>query len=172
MQLPFVGIFLTRLGALRGSPKNAQYLLRQGEIVGIFPEGAKAVGKPFRHRYEIQRFGRGGVIRLALNLKVPIIPVAVVGAEETHPVFLRVPLPQNPGGINFFPLTPLFPWLGPIGLIPLPVRWILRFHPPFPLPSTSTLEDPEVMRLNEGLRQLIQNSVYELYQRRRTIWIL
>jgi 1-acyl-sn-glycerol-3-phosphate acyltransferase len=172
MQLPFVGIFLARLGALRGSPTNARYLLKQGEIVGIFPEGAKAVGKPFRHRYEIQRFGRGGVIRLAVNLKVPIIPAAVVGAEETHPVLLRIPLPTNRSGIQFFPLTPFFPWLGLLGLIPLPVRWVLRFHPPFPLPDRTPLDEPEIARLNDQLRKLIQSSVFELYQRRRTAWIL
>lgn len=171
MQLPFIGLFLTRLGALRGSPVNAQYLLKQGEIVGIFPEGAKAVGKPFRHRYEIQRFGRGGVIRLALSMGVPLIPVAVVGSEETHPVLARIPLPQNRTGINFLPLTPFFPWFFLLGLTPLPARWLLRFHSPFPLPYNRQVEEPEMMQLNESLRQLIQNSVYELYQRRRAIWI-
>jgi 1-acyl-sn-glycerol-3-phosphate acyltransferase len=172
MRLPFVGVFLTRLGALRGSPHNARILLERGDLVGIFPEGAKGVGKTFRHRYRLQRFGRGGTIRLAYEMDLPIYPVAVLGSEEVHPVLFRISLPLRPWGIPFFPITPFFPLLGPLGLFFLPSKWHIRFLPPVyvrerigPRP-----DEGKIYRLNEEIRERIQKTIYELYSRRRAIW--
>ena len=83
--LPFLAPLLAQSGAVRANPENAERLLRKGELVGVFPEGVKGVGKPFKDRYQLARFGRGGFVRLALRTGAPIVPCAVVGAEEIHP---------------------------------------------------------------------------------------
>ena len=111
---------------------EAERLLEAGELVGVFPEGFKGIGKPFADRYQLQRFGRGGFARMALRTGVPLIPCAIVGAEEIYPMgadwqelAARLKLP-------YFPITPLFPWLGPLGAIPLPSKWIIEFCDPVP----------------------------------------
>ncbi len=120
---PFLGAFLNRLGAVRACQENAERLLGAGELLAVFPEGDKGIGKRFRDRYRLQRFGRGGYVKLALRTGVPLIPVAIVGAEETYPLLHRVTAFSRLLGLPFIPVTPLFPWLGPLGLVPLPSRW-------------------------------------------------
>ena len=112
------------------SPHNALRLLEQDELVAVFPEGVKGAGKPFTERYRLQRFGRGGFVELALRTGAPIVPVAVVGSEEIYPKLGESSLLARLAGAPFFPLTPTFPWLGPLGAVPLPSKWRIEFCEP------------------------------------------
>jgi len=166
---PYLGTLMNRLGAVRACPENAERLLREGHAVAVFPEGLQGTGKRYRDRYRIQRFGRGGSIRLALATGAPLIPAAVVGAEETHPILLRLPAPSLSGRLPFVPVTPTFPWLGPLGLLPLPVRWRIHFGEPLSLGEHEGSGRPDrvlVNRLNEELRQTIQGMVDDLNEGR------
>ena len=118
--LPFISTFMRRVGGVPASPHNAARLLEQDELVMAFPEGAKGTGKPFSERYRLQRFGRGGFVEVALRTGAPIVPVAVVGAEEIYPKLADAKPLARALGAPFVPITPTFPWLGPLGLIPLP----------------------------------------------------
>lgn len=174
MTMPVMNVLMQRLGAVRGSQDNANRLLADGHLVGLFPEGAKGVTKRFRDRYRIQRFGRGGTIRLAIANRVPIIPVGVVGNEEAYPLLAKAALPRTASDFNFLPITPLFPLLGPLGLLPLPSKWLIRFGEPLDLsdlPPQTADDDITVNTLNEELRQRVQDKVNALLQRRRSPWL-
>ncbi len=174
MELPVLNLLLTRLGAMRGSQQNARRLLADGDLVTLFPEGAKGVTKRWRDRYRVQRFGRGGTIRLALETGVPIIPVAIVGGEEIYPLLARLRLPIAGAEFNFLPLTPTFPWLGPLGLLPLPGKWMIRFGAPLDLQGLgkeAAGDEIAVNELNETLRSTIQDMVNGLLQQRRSPWL-
>ncbi len=127
---PFVGEFARKAGNTLACQADAERLLSSGELVGVYPEGFKGVGKPFADRYKLQRFGRGGFVSAALATKVPIIPCAIVGAEEIYPMLGNAPLLARLLGAPYFPLTPTFPWLGLLGMIPLPSKWYIEFGPP------------------------------------------
>ncbi|MFI5305997.1 MAG: lysophospholipid acyltransferase family protein [Polyangiales bacterium] len=127
---PFLGAFLNRVGAVRACPENAERLLARGELLAVFPEGVKGIGKPYRDRYRLERFGRGGHIKLALRSSVPVIPLAIVGAEETYPLLYKLRAFSKLLGVPFIPITPLFPWLGPLGVVPLPSRWHIAVGEP------------------------------------------
>src|SRR5207245_2691664 len=122
-----LGSFMTRLGGVRACQENAERLLRRGELVATFPEGYKGIGKLFRDRYRLQRFGRGGYIKLALRARCPVVPFAVVGAEEVHPTFFNASAIAKALRLPYLPVTPTFPALGPIGLVPLPTKWTIAF---------------------------------------------
>ena len=124
--LPFVQPYLARLGGVRACRENAERLLRAGRSVVAFPEGAKGATKVFRERYRVQRFGRGGVVRLAIEVGVPVVPVSVIGAEEVHPILFKLESAARGVGLPFLPVTPTFPWLGPLGALPLPSRELGR----------------------------------------------
>lgn len=128
--LPFVTPWLTRLGGVRAGRENAERLLRSGRSVIAFPEGAGASEKSFADRYRLQSFGRGGLVRVALQAGVPVVPVGIVGAEEVHPLIGRASGAEDLAGLPFFPLTPTFPLLGAVGLLPLPVPWVITFGEP------------------------------------------
>jgi 1-acyl-sn-glycerol-3-phosphate acyltransferase len=119
-------------GHTRACPQEADRLLRAGELVGVFPEGFKGIGKPFSERYHLQRFGRGGFAVTAIRAGVPIIPCAIVGAEEIYPMIGNSESVARLLKLPYFPVTPLFPWLGPAGAIPLPSNWIIEFCEPVP----------------------------------------
>ena len=114
---------ISRIGGVRASMENALELLLGGNLVGVFPEGLRGVGKLYRERYRLSHFGRGGFVRLAREAKVPIIPVAIVGAEEIHPLLGRMTRLAKPFGLPYIPITPTFPLLGPLGLLPVPTKW-------------------------------------------------
>ena len=120
--LPFISAFMRRVGGVPASPHNAARLLEQDELVMVFPEGVKGTGKPFSERYRLQRFGRGGFVEVALRTGAPIVPVAVVGSEEIYPKLGDAKPLARAIGAPFVPITPTFPWLGPLGLVPLPVE--------------------------------------------------
>ncbi|MBN8615678.1 MAG: acyltransferase family protein, partial [Deltaproteobacteria bacterium] len=159
---PFLGAITNRLGAVRACPENAERLLGEDKLVAVFPEGEKGLGKPWARRYEIQRFGRGGFVKLALRMKAPIVPVAIVGSEETHPTLLRSDRLARFLGVPFLPITPTFPLLGPLGLVPLPSRWVIRFGKPIDLSGEpeGTQNDPvRVQHLAEEVRSAVQSLV-------------
>jgi 1-acyl-sn-glycerol-3-phosphate acyltransferase len=160
--LPFVQPALARLGGVRACRENAERLLTSGRSVVAFPEGVKGAAKAFRDRYRLQRFGRGGAVRLALAAGVPIVPVAIVGAEETHPILFKLTAPARALGLPFLPVTPTFPWLGPLGALPLPSKWVISFgEPPVTAESggAQANDDLLVARLTEELRAEVQRLV-------------
>jgi 1-acyl-sn-glycerol-3-phosphate acyltransferase len=171
--LPVLAPLVAQTGGVRASQENGERLLRRGELVGVFPEGVKGVGKPFRQRYKLARFGRGGFVRLALRTGAPIIPCAVVGGEEIHPMVARADWVGRPLGLPYFPLTPTFPWLGPLGAIPLPTKWSIDFGDPLPTGGhgPEAADDPIVVnRLAEQVRATIQRMIDGRLARRRSVW--
>jgi 1-acyl-sn-glycerol-3-phosphate acyltransferase len=148
-------------------------LLESGELVGVWPEGYRGIGKPYAQRYQLQRFGRGGFVRAALRHGAPIIPTAIVGAEEIHPVLGNAPQLAKTLRLPYFPLTPTFPWLGPLGLIPLPSKWLIEFCPPIPTAAhgPDAADDPATVRgLVEQVRAAIADSLSALLARRVSPW--
>jgi 1-acyl-sn-glycerol-3-phosphate acyltransferase len=162
-ELPFVSTAIRRLGGVAASPYNALRLLEQDELVAVFPEGVKGTGKPFSERYRLQRFGRGGFVELALRTGAPIVPVAVVGSEEIYPKLGDSRQLARLVGAPFFPLTPTFPWLGPLGVVPLPSRWRIEFCEPIETAGHGPggADDRAlVFELSEQVRETIQARVY------------
>jgi 1-acyl-sn-glycerol-3-phosphate acyltransferase len=171
--LPFLAPVLTRHGEVRANPDNAERLLRGGGLVGVFPEGVKGVGKHFRERYRLARFGRGGFVRVALRTGAPLVPCAVVGAEEIHPVLARADWVGRPLGLPYFPLTPTFPWLGLFGVVPLPTKWSIEFGEPMPVDGygPEAADDPILVnRLSEEVRTRVQEMIDGRLARRRSVW--
>jgi 1-acyl-sn-glycerol-3-phosphate acyltransferase len=158
-----------RIGGVRASQETALPLLAAGELVGVFPEGLKGVGKLYRERYRLARFGRGGFVRLARRAQVPMIPVAIIGAEEIHPVLAKVTTLAEPLGIPYIPITPTFPWLGPLGLLPVPTKWTIRIGTPVMPPSADPSEDNGTARAAEEVRSAIDTMIAELLAQRRSI---
>lgn len=160
--LPVVSSLARRSGHVLADPQQARVLLEAGHLVGAFPEGFKGIGKPFSERYRLQRFGRGGFARTALRSAVPIIPCAIVGAEEIYPMIGNARDVAKRLRLPYFPVTPLFPWLGPVGLVPLPSKWIIEFSPAIPtagLPGAGPDAEPDervVAALADKVRNLIQ----------------
>ncbi|MCU1688197.1 MAG: hypothetical protein JWN20_125, partial [Jatrophihabitantaceae bacterium] len=148
-------------------------LLESGELVGVWPEGYRGVGKPYAQRYQLQRFGRGGFVRAALRHGAPIIPTAIVGAEEIHPVLGNAPQLARALKLPYFPLTPTFPWLGPLGIIPLPSKWLIEFCAPILTDSlgADAADDPRIVReLVDQVRTAIADSLSALLARRGSAW--
>jgi 1-acyl-sn-glycerol-3-phosphate acyltransferase len=173
MTLPFVQPFLARLGGVRACRENAERLLRGGRSVVAFPEGQKGAAKVFRERYRLQRFGRGGVVRVAIEMRCPLVPVAVVGAEEAHPVLFKMETAARMSGLPFLPVTPTFPLLGPLGLLPLPSKWSIHFGEPVPtehLGVEAAEDELLVSRMTEELRAEIQREVNAGLKRRPSVW--
>lgn len=173
--LPFLGPLMNRIGGVRADPANAERLLHKDELVAVFPEGEKGMGKLWKDRYRLQRFGRGGFVKLALRTNAPIIPVAVVGAEEAAPMFGKVTWFAKNIGIPWIPVTPTFPWLGPAGLLPLPSKWYVQFGEPFDLAALGAAHGPSaaddrllVNRLADQIRTRIQHMIDELLGKRRS----
>ena len=160
--LPFAQPWLARVGGVRACRENAHRLLKKGHSVIAFPEGVKGAAKVFADRYRLQRFGRGGVVRVALEAGVPIVPVAVVGAEEAHPILFKLTTAARAVGLPFVPVTPTFPLLGPLGLLPLPAKWHVRFGAPLAtdrMGADAAQDEVLVSRMTEELRGQIQGMV-------------
>jgi 1-acyl-sn-glycerol-3-phosphate acyltransferase len=173
MTLPFAMPMLTRLGGVRACRENAERLLHSGIPVIVFPEGAKGATKVFRERYRLKRFGRGGVIRVAIESGVPLVPVGVVGAEEAHPVLFKSTSAGRSLGLPFVPFTPTFPLLGPLGAVPLPSKWVVRFGAPIgfdDLGAEAAHDELLMSRLTENLRQEIQALVQGGLDARESVW--
>jgi 1-acyl-sn-glycerol-3-phosphate acyltransferase len=171
---PFVGEFARKSGATLASHPDAERLLSAGEAVGVWPEGFKGVGKPFSERYQLQRFGRGGFVTAALRTRTPIVPCSIVGAEETYPIIGNLPRLARLLGLPYLPITPTWPWLGPLGMVPLPSKWLIEFGEPVPTTDydDGAAEDPMlVFDLTDQVRHTIQKTLYTLLLRRRSAFL-
>ncbi|WP_435178792.1 lysophospholipid acyltransferase family protein [Actinacidiphila sp. bgisy145] len=171
--MPVVNELARKAGHTLACAEDAQLLLERGEVVGVMPEGFKGLGKPFSERYKLQRFGRGGFVATALKTKVPIVPCSVVGAEEIYPMVGNSRTLARVFGFPYFPLTPTFPWLGPLGLVPLPTKWTIQFGEPIPTDSYApeAADDPMlVFNLTDQVRETIQHTLYELLVERRSVF--
>ena len=163
------------MSILAACRENVERLLAAHRSVIVFPEGVKGAAKPYRDRYRLARFGRGGVVRIALELRVPIVPVGVVGAEEAHPILYKAAAPARALGLPFLPVTPTFPWLGPLGALPLPAQWVIRFGEPIAYADLSPDAARDALllsRLTEELRAQIQSLVAEGLRARASVWSL
>ena len=154
-RLPVVAPIARKSGATLACNEDAERMLTAGELVGVWPEGFKGIGKPFSERYKLQRFGRGGFVSAALRAGVPIIPCSIVGAEEIYPIIGNAGTLARLLGVPYLPITPFFPWLGPIGMIPLPSKWIIEFGEPIP---------------TDQVREVIQQTLYKLLLSRRSVF--
>jgi 1-acyl-sn-glycerol-3-phosphate acyltransferase len=173
-RLPYVSAWMRRVGGVVASPFNAMRLLEEGHLVMVFPEGSKGAGKPFSERYRLQRFGRGGFVEIALRTGAPIVPVAVVGSEEIYPKLGESRALARLTGAPYFPITPTFPALGPLGAIPLPSQWRIEFCPPIDLSSygPEAAEDRAlVFELSERVRETIQSTLYDNLVKRGSAFI-
>jgi 1-acyl-sn-glycerol-3-phosphate acyltransferase len=159
-QLPWVSVVAARGGAIAGTPQTCREMLEAGEAVLVFPEGVRGMNKLYAERYKLQKFG-SGFMRLALEAQAPIVPVAVVGSEEQQPGFANVRSLARLLGIPAFPVTPTFPWLGPLGLLPLPVKYHLHFGEPLHFEGAPTDDDAVVEEKVERVKQAIG----ELFER-------
>jgi 1-acyl-sn-glycerol-3-phosphate acyltransferase len=170
---PYLGTLMNRIGGVRACPENAERLLTQDQLVAVFPEGIKGIGKLYKERYQLQRFGRGGFVKLALKCDAPIIPTAVVGAEEIHPLVTKVTWLAKSFGIPYLPITPTFPFLGPIGLVPLPTKWFIAFGEPLYFNAEYGAEGANdrilVNKLAEQVRVRIQEMIDGLLKTRKSI---
>jgi 1-acyl-sn-glycerol-3-phosphate acyltransferase len=172
--LPFVSTFMRRVGGVPASPANAVRLLEQDELVMAFPEGVKGTGKPFSERYRLQRFGRGGFVEVALRTGAPIVPVAVVGSEEIYPKLGDAKPLARAIGAPFVPVTPTFPWLGLLGLIPLPSKWRIEFCKPLDLSEygPEAADDRRLLfDLSEEVRETIQEALYQQLVKRGSAFL-
>nr|WP_308222388.1 lysophospholipid acyltransferase family protein [Frankia sp. AgB32] len=171
--VPFLAPFARKIGNTLACQPDAERLLRAGHLVGVWPEGFKGVGKPFRDRYTLQRFGRGGFVSAALRTGVPIIPCTVVGAEEIYPMIGNARSLARLLGLPYLPITPTFPWLGLLGLVPLPSKWFIEFGEPVPTDGypPEAADDPMlVFELTDSIRETIQHTLYSLLMQRRSVF--
>jgi 1-acyl-sn-glycerol-3-phosphate acyltransferase len=172
-QTPFVGEVARKTGTTLACNADAERLLGMGELVGVWPEGFKGIGKPFSERYKLQRFGRGGFVSAALRSQVPIVPCSIVGAEEIYPILGNMKTLARLLGLPYLPVTPTFPLLGPLGVIPLPSKWIIEFGEPIPttVHGSAAADDPMlVFNLTDQVRETIQHTLYRLLMARRSVF--
>ena len=173
LRLPVIGELARKTGNTLAHDDDAERLLNGGELVGVWPEGYKGIGKPFRDRYKLARFGRGGFVRVALRARVPIIPVAIIGSEETYPIVGNVRWLARLLDLPYFPLTAQFPLLGPLGLLPLPSRWLIEFGAPISVSEhpPDAADDPMlVLELSDRVRDTVQHMLYRNLMGRRSVF--
>ncbi len=170
---PIVSAMARKGGATLACGEDAERMLSGGELVGVWPEGFKGIGKPYSERYKLQRFGRGGFVAAAMRTGVPIVPLSVVGAEEIYPLVGNVPSLARLLGVPYLPITPFFPWLGPLGMVPLPSKWLIEFGEPVRTDSyeRGAAEDPMlVFNVTDQVRETIQQTLYSLLVRRTSVF--
>ena len=172
--MPILGSFINRTGGIRACQENAERLLSSDHLVIVFPEGVKGIGKYYNQRYKLQRFGRGGFIKLCIKTKSPLIPVGIVGAEEIHPIIFNSNILAKSIGVPYLPITPTFPFLGLLGVLPLPTKWSIHFGKPlsFDKHTKSSLDDELMIhKLSEKVREDIQDILVDLLKKRKSVWM-
>jgi 1-acyl-sn-glycerol-3-phosphate acyltransferase len=170
--VPIIGDWMKQTGQVRGSLAIAEKLLQNNELIGIYPEGVRGVGKPFHERYRVIDF-HPGFVKLAIASQTPIIPVATVGGDEIYPNFINVRALAQFLRTPFFPVTPGFPWLPfPLWLIPLPVRWLINVHKPVKLeyPPERANDRKLVRSIAREIQYQIQRDLNDLFGRRKTLF--
>ncbi len=171
---PYSGDLARKTGTTLACQEDAERLLSSNQLVAVFPEGFKGLGKPYADRYKLQRFGRGGFVTAAIRAQVPIIPTAIVGSEEIYPLIAKAPALARALGVPYFPITPLFPWFGPLGMIPLPSKWIIQFGEAITTDELGhgAADDPmTVFNLTDQVRETIQQTLYALLIQRRSAFV-
>jgi 1-acyl-sn-glycerol-3-phosphate acyltransferase len=172
---PLFSMLIPKIGCVPAHPANVHRLLYDEEqLVLVFPEGRKGTEKPFHQRYRLRRFGRGGFVTAAMRAQAKLVPVCVVGAEESAPIFAHLGLLQKLTGLAYFPVTPTFPWLGPLGMLGyLPAKFRIRFLEPI---DTAELGDGAaddkalVQTVSQEVRARIQENVHEMVAARKSVW--
>ncbi len=170
---PFVGELVRKGGGTLAGNDDAERLLGRGELVGVWPEGFKGIGKPFSERYKLQRFGRGGFVSAAMRTGVPIVPCSIVGAEEIYPLIGNIPSLARLLGVPYIPITPFFPLLGVLGMIPLPSKWLIEFGEPIrtdEFPEGAADDPMLVFNVTDQVRETIQQTLYSLLMQRRSVF--
>ena len=170
---PGFSMLIPKIGCVAAHPANVQRLLYDEEqLVIVFPEGRKGTEKLYKDRYKLRRFGRGGFVEAAMRAKAPIVPVCVVGAEESAPIFAQVNALQKLTGLLYFPLTPTFPWLGPFGMLGyLPAKFKLRFLEPIYFEEDRMWEDKALVQtIAHEIRARIQENVLDMLKTRKSVW--
>jgi 1-acyl-sn-glycerol-3-phosphate acyltransferase len=171
--MPVLGQAARKAGHTMACAADAHRLLAGGELTAVFPEAYKGLGKQFKDRYKLQRFGRGGFVSAALRTKAPIVPCSIVGSEEIYPMIADVKLLARLLGLPYFPITPLFPLAGPLGLVPLPSKWHIAFGTPIETADyeDGAADDPMVtFELTDHVRETIQQTLYQLLANRRNMF--
>ena len=174
MGMPVLSWFLRRTGQTVGHPDDTRRLLERDELVLVFPEGVKGTGKPFKDRYRLRRFGRGGFVSTAIRAGAPIIPVSVVGSEEIYPMIGDFTPVAKLFGLPYFPVTPTWPWLGVLGTIPMPSKWRIQFHPAVHTethPPQAADDQNLVMTISDEVRHTIQKGIYDNLKLRRGVFV-
>lgn len=174
MGMPTLSWFLRRTGQAVGHPDDTRRLLERDELVLVFPEGTRGTGKRFKDRYRLRRFSRGGFVATAIRAGAPIVPISVVGSEEIYPMVGDLRPLARLFGLPYFPVTPFWPWLGPLGMIPLPSKWRIQFHEPIAVAhlGPEAAEDQHlVMALADDVREVIQRGIYGNLRLRRGVFL-
>jgi 1-acyl-sn-glycerol-3-phosphate acyltransferase len=169
-KIPGFGELIKVAGNAPADRDSTLELMRKGELLGVFPEGYKGIGKGWKKRYQLQRFGRGGFVEVCMETGAPIIPVAIIGAEEAYPMIGNVKFLARRFGAPYFPITPTFPLLGLLGAIPLPSKWIIAFGEPIPMVQygPKAVDDTQlVLELTDHVRQTVQDLINENLGKRR-----
>ena len=175
-KVPLVNIYWQRLGGVQAHPDNAYRLLReQGQLVLIFPEGAKGPGKLYTERYQLRRFGRGGFVQTAMRAGVPIVPIAVVGAEESMPIVYKSGALARLLGVPYFPITANMLVFGPVlgAVTYFPAKFKLRVLPPVTFdepPDQPRYSRSRIMDESEAIRQQIQDALHDMLRHRASVW--
>ena len=173
--IPVVGTLWARAGGVSARPANAYRLLReQKQLALVFPEGTKGPSKSYTDRYQLRRFGRGGFVEIAMRAGVPVVPIAVVGSEEAMPVVFRLPSVARALGVPYAPITANLLTMGPLGIVmPFPAKFKLRVLDPisFDVPADrDRYSKSRIMEESEGIRNQLQDAVYDMLRDRRSIW--
>jgi len=172
--MPMLGQAARKAGHTMACTADAHRLLAAGELTAVFPEGYKGLGKHFKDRYKLQRFGRGGFVGAALRTKAPIVPCSIVGSEEIYPMIADVKLLARLFSLPYFPVTPLFPLAGLAGMVPLPSKWHIQFGEPIETVDydESAADDPMItFELTDQVRETIQQTLYQLLANRRNMFL-
>jgi 1-acyl-sn-glycerol-3-phosphate acyltransferase len=174
MSMPVMSWFLRRTGQAVGHPDDTRRLLERDQLVLVFPEGVRGTGKSYKDRYRLRRFGRGGFVSTAIKARAPIVPVSVVGSEEIYPMVADLSSVAKFLGMPYFPVTPFWPWFGPLGMIPLPSKWRIQFHAPIHVednPPEAAEDQNLVMGLSDDVRDVIQQGIYDNLKLRRGVFL-
>ena len=174
--MPVVGTLWSRVGGVVAHPDNAYRLLReQQQLVLVFPEGTKGTGKHYSERYRLRRFGRGGFVEIAMRAGVPIVPIAVVGAEESMPIVFKIAALAKAIGVPYVPdhrqHARLRARLGTVAYFP--AKFKLRVLDPVHFdvpPDQPRYSRSRVMDESEEIRAAIQESALRHAAQRRTVW--
>jgi 1-acyl-sn-glycerol-3-phosphate acyltransferase len=159
-RMPWMSVAMARMGAMVGTPENCVHMLENEECVVVFPEGVRGMNKPYSRRYRLQRMGTG-FMRLALETSTPIVPVAIVGSDDQQPGLANLERVGRVLGVPAIPITVGFPLLGPLGLLPLPVKYRMHFGEPLRFEGDAADDDGAI----QAKVDVVKNTIEEMLAR-------